>query len=156
MNYVALFSIRTLVVISVGFFVLGLISSGVKGRKESQISRQWESSIIDYQTNPTDYLSMMAKSGRWDIDLAVKEVEKHGFDRFLDDYEITAILLAEEKLVLFRTTSIKAGEVEKVIRLRVGDVLPDYNAKLVSIVATRALFLIGDKTVSVELYPTEF
>jgi len=97
----------------------------------------------------------MMESGRWDIELDEVEVEKEGIYQFLDRYEITAILLGKEESVVFKVIKPVPEDLEEIVKIGVGDLLPGYDAELISIDATQVRFQIGDETISVRLYPRE-
>ena len=150
MNVQGLLQPKVLVAILVSFFIAGLLSSRVDNAEAGVTSRQWESSSVKFQSDPQHYLALLAQSGRWKID--VEAQEKQGFDRFLDEYELTAVLLGEQNLAVFQSRKPKA--MNEVLRLQVGDELPDFDARLDSVNATQAVFLVDDLSVTVELYPS--
>ena len=152
MNVQRLLQPRVLVAIFVSFFMAGLLSSGVDNAEAGVTSRQWESSSVKFQSDPQHYLALLARSGRWKIDVDIEEQEKRGFDRFLDEYEFTAVLIGEQNLAVFQSRNPKAAN--EVLRLQAGDELPDFDARLYSVYATQAVFLVDDLTVTVDLYPS--
>ena len=153
MNIQQLLQPKALVAILVSFFIAGLLSSGVDNTAADMTSRQWASSRVKFQGDPQQYLAQLVQGGRWKIEVEPETQEKQGFDRFLHEYEFTAVLIGEKQnLAVFQPR--KPNEMNAVLRLQAGDKLPEFDATLDSVTPTQAVFFTGDLNVIVELYPS--
>ncbi len=155
MKYLLLFDKRMALIFSIVCFLTGIVSVGLNLDSNKRADQIWKGSQISYHPDPQRYLSAMMESGRWDIELDEVEVEKEGIYQFLDRYEITAILLGKEESVVFKVIKPVPEDLEEIVKIGVGDLLPGYDAELISIDATQVRFQIGDETISVRLYPRE-